>query len=759
MADNILKDFLVNIGFKVDNSSSKKADAEIDKKEASLNKIGKAEKTVSNAHTTATNVQIKNTKATNTEIIKSGKLREINFLKDQQYAKSATNNVIKYISVLKTIPKLVSTGGVAGPAQGFFDLFATTSAAGGQIFNILKSRYKQSSANAKKSIKPNFSSITQVKGGSGALGGFFGGGRGGGGGSSSSAFEDGEFQKKYSIQKKETNAISGAVKEHQNLNDAVGGLEAQKSQRGFLAFMTSSAAVATGVGAAIGGVAIAATEMFKGFEASIGQLSIMADAAGTTATNLKALGQAGEQIGLGAASAEQLAVTLNTLKMSSPGIVTALKNLGITSTDTVEQLAQLATHFHTLYASGNSARANAEGGLLGISPTQVALMADKFKQFNDVLHDSENTLNAQGFDQHAADALEFTNRIEDLKNSFFALSDRIINKVKPAFDYLFNTIVPGFQGALHAGGPFLDFATNLWHVIDKLSGATLAWFGLVVKTFEYVGKALGWLLEHIINPVLDKFTKVIGFVEKLLGIKSGSETVANAIPAGATAPPAKSVHDNGPPVSNQTTQTAKNKSLPRGLRNNNPGNIEAGAFATKEGATGSDGRFAIFPTLAAGIKAHKDLLLGKGYIGGGRNTIAKIIQKYAPSSENDDSAYIASVSKNAGIGANDTITPDKLNAVVRAMELHENGQKYSGYLNNAADNVASLKGGKGTTALTGLNPSSQIGTSTSVTNNINVKSDIAVNGAGDPSKTAHTINNSQTRQLGDLIRNSLPVMQ
>ena len=42
---------------------------------------------------------------------------------------------------------------------------------------------------------------------------------------------------------------------------------------------------------------------------------------------------------------------------------------------------------------------------------------------------------------------------------------------------------------------------------------------------------------------------------------------------------------------------------PRGIRNNNPGNIEYGDWARRHGATGSDGRFAIFESPEQGIAA------------------------------------------------------------------------------------------------------------------------------------------------------------
>ncbi|MGL4483618.1 MAG: hypothetical protein ACRCUS_01595, partial [Anaerovoracaceae bacterium] len=50
----------------------------------------------------------------------------------------------------------------------------------------------------------------------------------------------------------------------------------------------------------------------------------------------------------------------------------------------------------------------------------------------------------------------------------------------------------------------------------------------------------------------------------------------------------------------------------RATRNNNPGNIEYGKVAKASGAVGSDGRFAVFPTAAAGMKAQEDLLFNSG---------------------------------------------------------------------------------------------------------------------------------------------------
>lgn len=112
--------------------------------------------------------------------------------------------------------------------------------------------------------------------------------------------------------------------------------------------------------------------------------------------------------------------------------------------------------------------------------------------------------------------------------------------------------------------------------------------------------------------------------------------------------------------------------LTRAERNNNPGNIEDGRFARSQyGYAGSDGRFAKFSSVEAGFAAMENLLRGRGYAGGGRNTIAKIISKYAPSSENNVGAYVGAVERATGIDRNTPLSAAQIRAVSRAMARHE----------------------------------------------------------------------------------------
>lgn len=89
----------------------------------------------------------------------------------------------------------------------------------------------------------------------------------------------------------------------------------------------------------------------------------------------------------------------------------------------------------------------------------------------------------------------------------------------------------------------------------------------------------------------------------------------------------------------------------RANRNNNPGNLEYGSFAISQGATGSDGRFAIFPDADAGFTALKNLL-ANFYHG---LTLRQAISKYAPASENDTNAYVNNVSQWTGIAPDSPI--------------------------------------------------------------------------------------------------------
>ena len=89
--------------------------------------------------------------------------------------------------------------------------------------------------------------------------------------------------------------------------------------------------------------------------------------------------------------------------------------------------------------------------------------------------------------------------------------------------------------------------------------------------------------------------------------------------------------------------------LPRGIRNNNPGNIRWGSNWTGLDSKGKkkDSSFCVFVAPEWGIRALTKLILNYDRIYN-VNTVEGIITRYAPSNENDTEAYIAHVCKVGG---------------------------------------------------------------------------------------------------------------
>ena len=114
----------------------------------------------------------------------------------------------------------------------------------------------------------------------------------------------------------------------------------------------------------------------------------------------------------------------------------------------------------------------------------------------------------------------------------------------------------------------------------------------------------------------------------------------------------------------------------RGIRNDNPLNIRHGKsqwVGMREKQT--DKQFVQFTERVYGYRAAFVLL--RGYIGKGKDTIGKIIAKWAPSSDgNNTQSYINYVSKSAGINASHALRFEDKNdlvEVVRSMAHMESG--------------------------------------------------------------------------------------
>lgn len=115
--------------------------------------------------------------------------------------------------------------------------------------------------------------------------------------------------------------------------------------------------------------------------------------------------------------------------------------------------------------------------------------------------------------------------------------------------------------------------------------------------------------------------------------------------------------------------------LPRGIRNNNPGNITKTATPWQGEVMGNDPRYASFASPEAGIRAMgKTLLTYQDKHG--INTVEGVISRWAPATENDTAAYAATVAKALGVAPGapiDLHDSDTLTRMAKAMIQVENG--------------------------------------------------------------------------------------
>jgi hypothetical protein len=118
--------------------------------------------------------------------------------------------------------------------------------------------------------------------------------------------------------------------------------------------------------------------------------------------------------------------------------------------------------------------------------------------------------------------------------------------------------------------------------------------------------------------------------------------------------------------------------MSRGLRNNNPGNIREGkgdsTLWVGERATDDDPLFEEFTTMPYGIRAATQLFRNYQRLYG-LHTIAQLISRWAPPSENDTTAYISSVVDRVGLDPNAPIDlhGPAIYPFLRAVFWQENG--------------------------------------------------------------------------------------
>lgn len=117
--------------------------------------------------------------------------------------------------------------------------------------------------------------------------------------------------------------------------------------------------------------------------------------------------------------------------------------------------------------------------------------------------------------------------------------------------------------------------------------------------------------------------------------------------------------------------------LARGIRNNNPGNIEKGiAWKGIDAAkTAQESRFIVFTAPEWGLRAMARLLKNYQRLYG-LSTVRGIINRWAPPTENDTGAYVNAVARALSVDPDASISVEtSLPALLKAIVRHENGSQ------------------------------------------------------------------------------------
>lgn len=175
---------------------------------------------------------------------------------------------------------------------------------------------------------------------------------------------------------------------------------------------------------------------------------------------------------------------------------------------------------------------------------------------------------------------------------------------------------------------------------------------------------------------------------------------------------------------------------PRGIRNNNPGNLN---FVGQRGATlegGANGRFARWQTAHEGLQALANQL--RLYSDRGLDSVRKVINTYAPSSENDTSAYIDQLAMFMGIDPDEAFDvksdPAALAMLMQGIIKHENG--YNPY---SRDQINEAIGSSGIVGTGGAQ--------------VSQKTDIHIHGVSDPQAAGQAVSREQGSVNERLVRN------
>jgi hypothetical protein len=511
----------------------------------------------------------------------------------------------------------------------------------------------------------------------------------------------------------------------------------ETSLRKFTLSLQSVTKTVLKLGAAVVATATAVVAGVKIISGEMERLYYASQRTGETVGNIMALRYAAGQIGLTADQAQaSLEGFTRTLRLN-PGMNGLLAQLGVTGNGPLEQfesfigkMKQMQPYIAAQYA-----------GLFGIDPDTLLMLENGLPKLQAAQEKYRQKLGSFGINpERAAQAgVEFDNSVRDLTNDIHLFWVLLQEHLAPVLAEISTEFEKWASG--HADETARKIATALEAVAKWVRDIDWQKVGKDVDVF--LDKAMK--VAQAIGDIVEPFSRLADW----FGGKDSSKDQT----AQGDEPPDANPNDSAfiawvrrkryafqqwagaAPSGGQQAGSApldlgngsKNWNAPRGIRNNNPGNIRYGDFARSAGAVGADsGGFAVFSDMQTGVEATAKLL--RSYTARGFNTIRKIVSRWAPANENDTQAYIAAVAKQLGVSADTVLSGDQLQGVAGSIFQHENGSAY-GKLGASAAPAASK----------------------SVT--ISQKTDVHVHGSPDPGGTGRAVAGEQARVNADLVRN------
>jgi hypothetical protein len=546
------------------------------------------------------------------------------------------------------------------------------------------------------------------------------------------------------------------------------------------------AEVAASAAGIVAGVKIISSQMENLYYAS--------QRTGATVGNIMALRYAAGQIGLTADQAQgALEGFARTLRLN-PGSNSLLDSLGVKGGDPAERF----TSFIEKMKGQQPYVAAAYAQLFGIDADTLLMLENGLPKLEGEKQKYAAKLAAFGIDpdQAAEAGKDFNNSIRAVKDTFNDVWIVIESKLAPVLTPLVNEFERFAEN--HAGEVAQAIADSVQSLADWIKSVDWKKVG---DDFSSVYQALGGLKGILIGlaaiqlmPLVTAILNLVSAVGKLGAVAAGGaiggllkvlgpialmfhseelntgegdylkqkQSAAGAIDpstfdfngtanrggkaAASSTPPTRSQPDDGrepfgtivelPAVDAKPTG-GQPSSAPRGIRNNNPGNLRFGKFAQQLGATGKDDKgFAVFQSMEDGVRAAVKLL--EGYVSKGYDSVRKIISRWAPANENNTSAYIDAVAKKLGISADARLSGDQLGGVAQAIFQHENGRAFG--------NVRSL---------VNQSQNARLGTSASASPTVTMHqtNEFHITGTSDPQGTARAVGAEQGRLNGDMVRN------